>query len=152
MGNSITCPTGHAVLSIDFPPYTSNWSCNRCEKKFTSNDGMWRCCKECDFDYCHSCAEAVEFKPNHEHTLAYVNYICSECQEANMGSRVYCPTCIIDYDACYRCVLRKMMEMDTSSDGKVKSISINTTPFALGANRDAFKIEATLKDGKFNIF
>ncbi|CAG0888748.1 unnamed protein product [Darwinula stevensoni] len=127
-----------------------DWTCDSCKKSFSSNEARWRCCSKCDFDHCTPCIKKVDYKPKHPHTLAYVSYKCSECGENSVGDRVYCPTCKVTYDACYRCVLRKITAKDATlnGSGSVKSISVNATPFASGATRDAFKVEATMEDGK----
>ena len=146
----MSCPKGHAVISVDYQPFSSNWKCDGCKKSFTSNEARWRCCSKCNFDLCLPCIMAVDFKPNHSHALAYVMYVCNECRESSMGDRVYCPTCKVGYDACYRCALCKIAAKNPTEDGGggVKSIIINPTPFASGATRDAFKVAATMKDGK----
>ena len=149
MGNRLSCPNGHAVISIDYLPFNAKWKCGRCKKEFSSNDERWRCCSKCDFDHCNTCIVAVANKPNHPHPLAYVSYDCSECGESFVGDRVYCPPCKTTYDACYRCALLKIMAKEASSSGKIKSITINSTPFASGATREAFRVEATMQDGEF---
>ncbi|CAG0888749.1 unnamed protein product [Darwinula stevensoni] len=148
MGNMMSCPEGHPLMSIDFKETSFNWICDRCKKSFSSNEGRWRCCSKCDFDHCTPCINCeIDYNPDHPHTLAYVNYKCKECGESSEGDRMYCPTCKLTYDACYPCALLKIMSKDASSTTAVKSIQVESTPFASGTTRDVFKVAATMNDG-----